>query len=96
MASLLPVEIKFKMIPCSGIIGCNVLAIDKILRYSKLDSLEAEGNHLADISARNADLKGTESRQTSVMVQRDISPNDNIAKLAREAQQLASEKRKQD
>ena len=30
------------------------------------------------------------------MVERDISPNDNLEKLAREAQQLASEKEKQD
>ena len=51
-----------------------VLAINKILRHSKLDSMEAKGNHLADTSARNADLKGTDSSQTSVTVQRDISP----------------------
>ena len=62
------------------------LAIIKIPGHSKLDSLEAKGNHLAAISARNAALKGTNGSQTSVMVQRDISPNDNLEKLARKAQ----------
>ena len=62
------------------------LAIIKISGHSKLDSLEAKGNYLADISARNVALKGTNSSQSSVMVQRDISPNDNLEKLAREAQ----------
>ena len=71
------------------------LAIINILVHSKLDSLEAKGNHLADISASNAALKATNSSQTSVMVQRDIFPNDNSEKLATEAQQLASEKEKQ-
>ena len=28
------------------------------------------------------------------MIQRDVSPNDNLEKLAREAQQLVSEKKK--
>lgn len=51
-----------------------VLAINKFRRHSKLNSLEAKGNHLAGISARNTDLKGTDSSQTSVTVQRDISP----------------------
>ena len=72
------------------------LAVIKILGRSKLDSLEAKGNHLADISTRNAALKGNNSSQTSFLVQRDISPNDNLEKLAREAQQLALEKEKQD
>ena len=35
------------------------LAVIKILGYSKLDSLEARGSHLADNSARNAVLKVT-------------------------------------
>ena len=51
-----------------------VLAINKIQRHSKLDLLEAKRNHLADISARNTDLKGTDSSRTFVPVQRDISP----------------------
>ena len=62
------------------------LAITKIQRHSKLDSLKAKGNHLGDISTRNAALKGTNSSQASVMVLRDSSPNDNFKKLARQAQ----------
>ena len=54
------------------------LAVIKILRHSKLDSLEAKGSNLADISARNAALKGTNHSQISLMVQRDIFPNDNF------------------
>ena len=57
-----------------------VLAINKIQRHSKLDLLEAKGNHLADISARNVVLKGTNSSQTSVMVQRNISPKGKLRK----------------
>ena len=41
-------------------------------------------------------FKGSVSNQSSVTVQRDISSNDNLEKLAIEAQQLASEKEKQD
>ena len=37
------------------------LAIGKILGYSELDPLEVKGNHLADISTRNTDLKRTTS-----------------------------------
>lgn len=70
--------------------------IIKILWHSKLDVLEAKQNHLADISAKNAALKGVSSSQTSVMVQRDVSPVENLEKLARESQQLASKKVKQD
>ena len=43
---------------------------------------------------RYAVFKGTKSSETPVMVQRDISPNDNLEKLAREVQQLTSEKEK--
>ena len=43
------------------------LAFTKI-RHSKLDSLKTKGNYLADISARNAALKGTNSTQTSIVV----------------------------
>ena len=49
------------------------LAIIKISGHSKLGSLEAKGNHLTDISVRNIVLKGTNSSQTSVIVQSDIS-----------------------
>lgn len=61
-------------------------AIIKIMGHSKLDSLEAKGNHIALISARNAALKGTSCSQICVMVQRIISPNDNFKKLSREVQ----------
>lgn len=54
------------------------LAIIKIPRHSKFDSLEAKGNHLIGISVRNAVFKETNSGQTSVMVQRDIFPDDNL------------------
>lgn len=40
-------------------------------------------------------LSGTRHSQTSVTVQRDISPIDHLEKLARQAQQLASGKGKQ-
>ena len=70
--------------------------IIKIPGHSKLDPLEAKGNHLADISASNATIKGTNNRQTSVMVKRVISLNDNLGKLAREAQRWPQEKQKQD
>ena len=63
---------------------------------SKLDSLEASGNHLGNISAGNVSFKETSNSQTSVIVQKDISPNDNSETLAREAQQWASEKEKHD
>ena len=53
---------------------------------SKLDSLEARGNHLDDISVRNVSFKETSNSQTSFIVQRDILPNENSEKLATEAQ----------
>lgn len=68
----------------------------KIPGHFYLDSLEAKGNYLADSSIRNAALKGIKSSQTSVMIQRGISPNDNLEKLARKSQKLASECEKQD
>lgn len=58
----------------------------KIPGHSKLDSLEAKGNPLADISTRDGALKGTSSSQTFVIVQRNISPADNLGKLAIDAQ----------
>lgn len=39
------------------------LATIKIPGHSKLDSLEAKENHFADISIRNAALKGTKRNQ---------------------------------
>ena len=49
------------------------LAIIKISGHSKLGCLEVKGNHLTDISVRNIVLKATNSSQTSVIVQSDIS-----------------------
>ena len=69
-------------------------AIIKVLRHFKLGLLEAKRNNLAGISARNATLKGTSHSQTSVMVQRDISPNDNLKNLAREKPYNWPQKRK--
>lgn len=74
----------------------SALAIIKLLGHSKLQSLEAKGNYLANTSTMNADLMETNRSQISVMVQRSISPNDDLEKLATEAQQLASEKEKLD
>ena len=88
MASLLPVEIRLKIAPSVQKLLNAIpaaLAIIEILEHSKLDSLEAKGNHLADIFARNVVFKGTNSSQTSVMVQTDISPNENLEKLERVA-----------
>ena len=80
VASFLTVEIKFKM----ALMFRNywmqyfyivILSAIKILEHIMFDSLEAKENHFADISIRNAALKGTKSNQISVMIQRDISPN---------------------
>lgn len=62
----------------------GALAI-KILGHSKLDSLEAKGNHLTDIFPPRTllSLKGINS-QTSVMVQRNVPPNANLEKLIRD------------
>ena len=65
----------------------------KIPRCSKLECLEAKGNHLVDVSAKNAALKGTNSNQTSVMVQKDISQNDNLEKLAQRANSWPQKKK---
>lgn len=58
----------------------HTLAIIKIPGHYKLDFLETKGNHLADTFARNAALNGASSSQTSVTVQKVISPNDNSGK----------------
>lgn len=70
------------------------LIIIKVTGHSKLDPLVAKGNHLTDSSTKNTALKGT-NNQTSVMVQRDVPPNDDLEKLTRDVQQLAPEKEKQ-
>ena len=78
----------------NAILLSAALAIIKVPWHSKLDSLEAKGNHLTDIPEKTLALKGTNSSQTSVIVQRNISPNTNLEKLAREAQHLTLEKEK--
>ena len=99
VASLLPEEIKLEVAYMfRNIENKNLppaLAIIKPI-HSKLDSLEPKRNDFDDSPSMNADLKGTKHSQTSVMVQRDISPNNNLEKLAKETQELASEKEKPD
>lgn len=70
------------------------LAIIKVPGHSKLNSLEAKGNHLTDISAMHTAPKGT-NNQIFIMVQRDVSRNDDLEKFTTEAKQLAQEKEKQ-
>ena len=60
------------------------LTIIKIPGHSRLDSLEAKGNHLPDISSKITALKGTNG-QTSVTVQRHPPQDDNLEKLTRNA-----------
>ena len=52
-------------------------AMIKVPGYPKPDSLEAKGNHIADIYTRNATLKGLKY-QTSVTSK---VTNDNLEKL---------------
>ena len=40
----------------------GILAIIKVPRHSKLNSLEAKGNHLTDISTKHSALKGTNNQ----------------------------------
>ena len=63
----------------------------RIQGHSKFDSIRTRGNHLANISARNATFKGINNSQTSIMIQRNIFAEDYLEKLDREAQELASE-----
>lgn len=99
VVSLLLMKTKFKN--ClyvqellNAILLPHALAIIKIPGHAKLDCLEAKRNRLADISAKNGALKGISNSQTSVMVQRDVSPVDYLEKLVRETQQLLWEKKK--
>lgn len=66
------------------------LAITTIPEHSELDSQKVKGNHLADISAKYAALQRSKSH-TSVMVQRNSPPDDNVEKLTRDTQQSAPE-----
>lgn len=49
--------------------------------HFKIDSLEAKETHFSDLSSRLAAHKGTDRSQSSA---RDICPNDNSEKLARD------------
>ena len=71
-----------------------ILAIIKILGHVKLDFLEIKGNYLADISTRNAILKGTNNSQTSVIIHRDISSNDILEKTGYRRPKIRFSKRK--
>lgn len=66
-------EQNLQLILAEFLVQLPSLAIVKILRHSKLDCLEARGNHLADLSGMNVVLKVTNSSQTSIMVQRNTS-----------------------
>ena len=99
VASLLTVEIKFKM----ALMFRNywmqyfyiaILSRIKILEHIMFDSLEAKENHLADISARNAIFKGTNNSQTSVIIHRDISSNDTLEKTGYRRLKIGFSKRK--
>lgn len=73
----------------------TALATIRFKGHSKFDSIRTKGNHLANISARNATFKGINSSKTCHS-QRAISLNNNLKTLAKEAQRLASEKENQD
>lgn len=82
---------KIYSIPCFGWL------LRLLLRFPSIpDSTPwaPKGNHLATISTKNTTFKEINS-QTSVMVQRDVSPNYNLEKLTRDTQQLAPEREKQ-
>ena len=51
---------------------------------------------ITDISAGNAALTETNCSQTSIVVQRVFSSNNNLGKLVRKVQQFAKEKEKYD
>ena len=71
------------------------LTIIKILGILNLTHWKLSEITLLTFPQRIMPLKRSTGPQTSVMVQRDISPNDILEKLAKEAQELASEKEKQ-
>lgn len=67
----------------------------RAMGHAKLDSVGAKGNDFSDISASNIVLKGTNSSQISVLVQRGIFSKDNLEEIAIESQQLDLKKEKQ-
>lgn len=68
----------------------------EILQYFKFDSLETKGYQFANISTKNNALKRTNHplHQTSVTVQKDISPNNILEKLANYLKNNWPQKRK--
>lgn len=68
------------------------LAIIKVLGHSKSDSLEAKGNHLTNVYAKNAAFMGSID-QTSFM--KTTSPDDDLRELTKEIQQLGLERKNQ-
>ena len=68
----------------------------KILQYFKFDSLETKGYQFANISTKNNALKRTNHplHQTSVTIQKDISPNNILEKLANYLKNNWPQKRK--
>lgn len=70
------------------------LAVIKVPGHSKSGFLEAKGNHLTRNPAKNATLLRS-INQTSVIVQKATPPGKDLRELAREVQQLASEREKQ-
>lgn len=55
--------------------------------------LLAKENHPVNNSTRNAALKGTISSQISIMIQRDIFPNDNVEKWLEKPNSWPQEKK---
>ena len=58
----------------------GILAIIKVPRHSKLNSLEAKGNHLTDISTKHSARKGTNNQ--TLLWSKGIFP-DNLESLTR-------------
>ena len=99
-ASLYLVEIKFKM---ASLFKNYWMQYFYLLLYplwswgiSKLDSLEARGNHLDDISARDVSFKETSNSQTSFIVQRDILPKITQKNWLQRPNKWPQKKKKQD
>lgn len=85
MAAWLPPEMKANVAGTSP----DASAMTKVPDILHL-ALEPKSHPSADTSAGSAALKRPSSKRTKL--QMDISPNDDLENLARETQQLASEK----
>lgn len=60
----------------------GIISIIKVPGHSKINSLEAKGNNLIDISTKNTILKGIND-QISVLVLGDALTNDNLEELTK-------------